>query len=827
MSIFKNCKWLKTNVFTHIAAVFLVCVLFVLPFSDVVNAQDNQKATIRVGYFDYAGFIEKRGTRYEGYGVSYLDEISKYTDWQYEYVFDSWENLNRRLESGDIDLLCTMQYTPERMKMFDFCAVPSGLESGSLCVNQDSKVLFDDYDAFNGMDVGLLQNSYQNQKFDEYAKKYGFTYTPHYYQYMSDIEADLADGKLDALVEGGLRKNRKTRTVACFTVDPFYFVTTSGNNNVLQPLNAAMYKILTSDPDFGGRLYSKWYSDDANGEIVLTPSEKDFVNTHQSLRVALYNPTAKASANNSGVLYDTLQLISKISGIKFDYVNTNSYKESIDMVASGKVDIVSDIYSSKEFADEFDLNITKEYDEKPFVFIGKRGMRTPISGKFSVAVDEDFFASKIFFDENYPEYDIVSYKNNRECLKALLNKDVDMVAQKYDSALYTLQEMQASDLSIISTTRKPYMASLGVSKSLPLILVNILDKSISAIKPSDLDFISASNNAIQAKTSLVQYLRANLASVLAVLILALGVFFIISTCIKRKHTQALMHIAYTDILTGGSNLAGFSRDAEKLLHIGQSKYAILTVDINKFKAINNMYGYEIGDRILISIYNILKSQLITGELLCRDVADRFVLLVHDNDPIVLSERIEKIMELVANYSSSKENNFVFKLILSCGVCHVNNFTPPLTSYIDHSYMATNSIKNVHSSTFAVYDSAMLETLNREKELENMMDDAIRNNEFLVYLQPKIHLGSYTVAGSEALVRWQLQDKTIIQPDNFIPLFEKNGFIESVDFYMLTHVCEVLRKKLDMKIPCLPISINQSRFLFYKKDYLKNVLKIID
>ncbi|MEG2405429.1 MAG: EAL domain-containing protein, partial [Oscillospiraceae bacterium] len=142
-------------------------------------------------------------------------------------------------------------------------------------------------------------------------------------------------------------------------------------------------------------------------------------------------------------------------------------------------------------------------------------------------------------------------------------------------------------------------------------------------------------------------------------------------------------------------------------------------------------------------------------------------------------------------------------------------------------MATNSIKNVHSSTFAVYDSAMLETLNREKELENMMDDAIRNNEFLVYLQPKIHLGSYTVAGSEALVRWQLQDKTIIQPDNFIPLFEKNGFIESVDFYMLTHVCEVLRKKLDMKIPCLPISINQSRFLFYKKDYLKNVLEIID
>ncbi|MEG2405430.1 MAG: diguanylate cyclase, partial [Oscillospiraceae bacterium] len=103
---------------------------------------------------------------------------------------------------------------------------------------------------------------------------------------------------------------------------------------------------------------------------------------------------------------------------------------------------------------------------------------------------------------------------------------------------------------------------------------------------------------------------------------------------------ALMHIAYTDILTGGSNLARFYRDAEKLLHIGQSKYAILTVDINKFKAINNMYGYETGDRILISIYNILKNQLMVGELLCRDVADRFVLLVHDNDPIVLSERLQ-------------------------------------------------------------------------------------------------------------------------------------------------------------------------------------------
>ncbi|MEG0340445.1 MAG: EAL domain-containing protein, partial [Oscillospiraceae bacterium] len=156
-----------------------------------------------------------------------------------------------------------------------------------------------------------------------------------------------------------------------------------------------------------------------------------------------------------------------------------------------------------------------------------------------------------------------------------------------------------------------------------------------------------------------------------------------------------------------------------------------------------------------------------------------------------------------------------------------NYIPPITSYIDHAYLAARTIKNSHRSSFAVYDTAMLESLNHEKELENIMDNAIRNHEFKVYMQPRIDLATQRVAGSEALVRWQLPDDTMIMPDSFIPLFEKNGFIESVDFYMLTSVCEQIRERLDANEVCLPVSINQSRFLFYQKDYFANVCEILE
>ena len=155
--------------------IFLIIANLAMPMTAF---SDTESKTIKVGYYDYTSFIEKdKDGSFSGYGVEDLEEISKYTNWNYKYVYGTWSELLDKLSNGDIDLLCTAQYTDDRSKIYDYVEYSNGVEFTTMYVSsENTSVYYEDFEAFNGLKIGFLKESFQNDMFEEYAQRNNFTY---------------------------------------------------------------------------------------------------------------------------------------------------------------------------------------------------------------------------------------------------------------------------------------------------------------------------------------------------------------------------------------------------------------------------------------------------------------------------------------------------------------------------------------------------------------------------------------------------------------------------------------------------------------------------
>src|SRR5699024_5372444 len=127
----------------------------------------------------------------------------------------------------------------------------------------------------------------------------------------------------------------------------------------------------------------------------------------------------------------------------------------------------------------------------------------------------------------------------------------------------------------------------------------------------------------------------------------------------------------------------------------------------------------------------------------------------------------------------------------------------------------------------VFDEQLMKTIQIQNEIESSMQYALKNEEFKLFIQPKYDVFHDKLVGGEALVRWIRNDGTMFYPDQFIPLFEKNGFCVDLDLYMVENVCKQLRKWIDDGKTVYPISINQTKRLFYHSDYVEKLQSIFN
>ena len=236
----------------------------------------------------------------------------------------------------------------------------------------------------------------------------------------------------------------------------------------------------------------------------------------------------------------------------------------------------------------------------------------------------------------------------------------------------------------------------------------------------------------------------------------------------------------------------------------EKKYALILFDIEKFKIVNELYGFDFADEVLefiaFNMRNIFKE---TGAVICHFMSDFFgIFTEYDSE--------EDLIEMVKQISSKTSLYKNVPVSLSFGIHKIRDRSLSPRLICDYANMAKKTVKGNRIVNYAFYTEKIKNRILEDKYIENEMEYALKNGQFSMYLQPKYNISTSEIIGAEALVRWVHPKKGLIMPDKFIPLFEKNGFIVNLDKYIWEQACIEIRKWIESGQTPVPISVNVSR-----------------
>lgn len=298
--------------------------------------------------------------------------------------------------------------------------------------------------------------------------------------------------------------------------------------------------------------------------------------------------------------------------------------------------------------------------------------------------------------------------------------------------------------------------------------------------------------------------------------------FLLQFRIKNVIDKSRMLMSERDPVTGlYTKLKFYQKVRHMLAEVVGEKFAFVRIDIDRFKMINNFYGIQEGDKVLMSIAKEL--------IKISAVFDYFVYARLENDVFAccLPYKEENI-EILANdlQLNLKKVNKDYNIKVSCGVYVINDYNMDVSEMYDRAYLAAKNCKGKFVQSIAYYDESMIEDMRQEQFVINAVNKAIEEEQFVVYLQPKINLITGKPYGAEALVRWMHPTRGMIAPAEFIPVYERNGIIGRLDQYMWRKVCALLRKWIDEGKEPDPISVNVSRVNIYNPHLVEILNKII-
>ena len=300
----------------------------------------------------------------------------------------------------------------------------------------------------------------------------------------------------------------------------------------------------------------------------------------------------------------------------------------------------------------------------------------------------------------------------------------------------------------------------------------------------------------------------------------------------RNNNRRLLKTAYEDPLTGGCNLPGFLKRLEEVCareaaFQKENSFCVAALNIHQFKFINEIFGKMQADRLLQQIGQAVRKELAEDEFFGRETGDRFYLFLRQTDQEAVKERIRRVIGESRMAPALQGSSY--HVLFYCGVADTegqerNGELP--SRMMTQVMFALDKAGETRQDDVWFYDTQLHEKEKRENYIESHMHQALENGEFRLFLQPKVNLRDGSLAGAEALVRWVTDEGKMMFPNDFIPLFERNGFCVRLDMYMVEAVCRHIHRWMEAGINPVPISVNQSRLLFYEADYPDRLRELV-
>ena len=284
-----------------------------------------------------------------------------------------------------------------------------------------------------------------------------------------------------------------------------------------------------------------------------------------------------------------------------------------------------------------------------------------------------------------------------------------------------------------------------------------------------------------------------------VLLCVASVFGTLAT--YRQYNESLRRVAYSDMLTGGSNFTDFLMKVDS----AEGGYMVSS-DLDDYKMMVGVFGVQKGDDVLRGVYECISGALKEGEPVARVDADHFVFYLNERQRSVVLERLRQIERGIRRLSDKMG---VLHVVPRFGV-YAMRPEEDVRRACELSNLALGAAGGSGDNAVAFYQDVDQNAFFESMQIEDRFDAAIAGHQFKAYYQPKCNPKSGEIVGAEALVRWVQEDGSMIPPARFIPLFEKNGAIGKLDEYMFTCVCAQLSQWRQEGVELRPVSVNLSR-----------------
>ena len=522
-----------------------------------------------------------------------------------------------------------------------------------------------------------------------------------------------------------------------------------------------------------------------------------------------------------GVIPAVINQISKDLNIEIEIVETDSPQEAANLIKRGAVDFIADTICDFSWAESLNMAPTQGFLQLEYVSVTRLG--EDVKDDAIVACVPDFIYTKNFIFPRYPEERRVICSTLRECFEAVSDGTADILFAPRTEVIFLLEETGSYNLEVAAESNFSDEVSLGVALNADRKLWQILNKEVNHMDIAKIR--SAVNEDMVRDANILnlqwQLYHHPLRFIIVMLILSavIGAAFYYRYRLRKKHLKQVQQMAYTDSRYQLPNLSRLEsevqnffagiEDTEENLYIAAFNVEEVNKNFHQEKILRTAQVRKIAAELNRFEEVIFTS---TGEeeyslisvFKCKDVAS--------------VTRVVREIVRSCGFLETKDARLLTKIKVGVAEADKDNFRQSIENAQLAYQKADKEVK--------IFDSTLQEQVNFEKRLESLMESALANGEFQAWYQTEYEIKTHKPVGEEAFVRWQSSELGFLLPEKFMSLFERNGFITAVDYFMVEEACKLQKSRLEEGKELLPIAINQSGLHLTEEDYVDKMRKIL-
>ncbi len=762
------------------------------------------KQEIKIGY--YTGAVNNlyaHPASKQGY-FHVFKEIENISNYEFNFEYYTKEHGLEALEKGQIDLFGPVHVTDEIKRKFVSMQEPAERPHISLVFDSNNNVFYDAPEDINGKTIATYYDNSYNHLLDEYLRKNNITA-----QYIYGNASDYHTLKADFYLVSNRNRNFSGFLSAYnFTVDKLFFIAKRIDTSLIKALDVYFDRAITVNGQLLEKLYLRHLKSPTTRRY-LTKSEM------QKLRATIFSvgyttdhrPIQFTNSEHKpdGISIDIMNLLAQKYGFKVDYHGYDSeepgQRRDYDILLSSQdvFDNVDDLYIG-----------TDTYLELPLIlFTSKDGVhklndkKNPL--KIGIYNYIGFDKQKIY--DIYPNATVINFNKLSDAVAAYFTGKLDAGLFTTTGAEYVTSLVGKENFSMIGTDLVLPLR-FYISKKLPYEYVEIFNLLLDHVDHSQFNIIVTEQSVAFTPDYSWYKLFMEYKNIIVLFLLSFTscvILYFFNSAHKKR--EAILKAINFDELTGLSSMYYFNKQVQSQLDTAaENEFEIISLDVDHFNLISKLYGYNVSRDIIIGMANGLKNAYKNSRasVLCRINAECFVIFYKAGT----AEKIETICNKYILPEIRKVLGERFFLSFSVGVCTITSPGESIFMHMDRANIARLKGKSLHKHTYHYFDDSMQRLYEKQTRIVSRMEQAIRDKEFYLQYQPKVDLKTLKVHGAEALVRWLPSDGTNIYPDEFIPIFESNGFIETLDLYVFESVCQLLTKHIDkMYFPVISVNLS--------------------